>query len=674
MSISGMGLEAWSALLSLLLPFLAAVFCIFMRPGGRVAFSLYFLWLGGGCVAAWIYFLCAPLTDQVYIRLSWLQMPGVHLHLGLAHTAATACLVAIVSSIGLVTAFYSVGYLYQTGHATHRARYFGHVALFLFGMQVLLLAPSLFQFFLGWEIMGLCSYLLIGFSRESQDGPPAASKAFMYNRVGDASFVGGICIVVAIAGTTDFQALQTLHQEQALPTFWLSVAGFCWVVASAAKSAQFPLHGWLPDAMAGPTPVSALIHAATMVVAGVLLLHRMLPFMDMEHVQWIGGMAAATALLGAVQALQAAKLKQVLAWSTVSQLGWMLLILSMGGVEGSLSHLYAHAFFKAGLFLVAGLILSAAGQLVAPKDAPYIHWMRGIGGTSSSVLWLGVVFLLSLSGAPLSAAFLSKELSLHQMMLWWQTHQTQMTWFTTTLLTVALLTPMLTAWYSMRLFVLVFNPYSSRLFSGKPAFSRSMRIIPFVLVPGCTFLLLSWNPLAYQDSRGPVWAQSDPEAALFLLSIGLVGVGWLAGYFTTTVQLSTSDDTQESDFIRSLRLSLLSKLLRVLNSAADVFRPFQAERLTMKLAHLISGIQYFETHIVDRFVLLLAQAKVIVAQVAQWLDTFVADGLLKLIANVVYQVGPNTAEVQSGKLQGYLLRVVAVLMLGFATLALILLK
>jgi NADH-quinone oxidoreductase subunit L len=676
MSIAGLGIAGYSACVALLVPFLAAISCIFFRAWSKGSYAMYLFLLGVACFASWLYVFNAPTEDLVYVRLSWVQLPGLHLHVGLAHTATTAFLVAIVATVGLVVAFFSVGYLHQIGQTQHLARYYGHVALFLFGMQALLFAPGLFQFFLGWELMGLCSYLLIGFSRDSADGPPAASKAFIYNRIGDAFFIAGLGILLAVAGTTDFKALQDLHQEQALPVFWLAVAGFCWLPAAAGKSAQFPLHGWLPDAMAGPTPVSALIHAATMVVAGLLLLYRMAPLMDMVHLQWAGGMGAITALIGAFQAIQSTKLKQLLAWSTISQLGWMLLIWSMGGTEGSLAHLYAHAFFKAGLFLVAGIILSGAVQVVVNKEAFKKLSIFTMFKSVTFVRLLGIAFLLALSGVPVSAAFLSKELSLQQAIQWWQMHQTHMPWLSTLYLTVAVLTPGMTAWYSMRLFFLIQNALTDSKSSAPTSSFWLMRVAPFVLVPGCTFLLLSWSPLSLHAARGPVSYTPETSFWVLIVSLGLVLVGWGAGYFLQAPIPFFRHGQEETHAVKSRILPeiLLARLLVIRGALGLVFTYFHSDQLMKWVGRMSRIAHYVEINVVDRMVVGVAQGKVVIAQMTTWLDISVTDGFLKWIFTGVYHFGPKAAEVQGGRLQSYLVRAVAVLLLGFVILAVILMK
>jgi NADH-quinone oxidoreductase subunit L len=320
----------------------------------------------------------------------------------------SALMVLVVTGVGLLIHVYSIGYM--AGDPGY-SRYFTYLNLFTASMLLLVLAANVLVMFVGWELVGLCSYLLIGFWFERESAATAGRKAFVVNRIGDAAFLLGICLLFVTLGTLDFQeigqaveraGLALSPEKQALlaPIALLLFAG------ATAKSAQLPLHVWLPDAMEGPTPVSALIHAATMVTAGVYMIARMWPLFTaadwvLAHVVAVVG--AATALFAATVAVAQNDLKRVLAYSTISQLGYMFLALGVGAATAGMFHLTTHAFFKALLFLAAGSVMHAMHGLID---------VRRLGGLARAMPITSAGFLigaLALSGVPPLAGFWSKD-------------------------------------------------------------------------------------------------------------------------------------------------------------------------------------------------------------------------------------------------------------------------
>ena len=275
--------------------------------------------------------------------------------------AITAVMVFVVSFVSLMVFVFSMGYM----HGEQRyGWYFAALSLFAASMLLLVITNSLIFLYLAWEGVGLTSYLLIGFYWERQAAAEAAKKAFITTRIGDVGFLIGIILLWRVAGTFDIQEIIHLAQEGAFGETYLTVAMIFLFAGAVGKSAQFPLHVWLPDAMEGPTPVSALIHAATMVVAGVYLVARMLPVYDevliaRDVVLYIG---LFTAVMAATQGLVANDIKRVLAYSTVSQLGFMFVALGLGSVTAAMFHLFTHAFFKSLLFLGSGSVIHATHQ------------------------------------------------------------------------------------------------------------------------------------------------------------------------------------------------------------------------------------------------------------------------------------------------------------------------
>ena len=315
----------------------------------------------------------------------------------------TAVMLAVVTCISALVAIYSIGYMH--GDRGYR-RFFAYVSLFVFSMTLLVSASNFILLYVGWELVGLCSYLLIGFWYEKPTAAAAGMKAFLVNRIGDVGFALGIFLIWTTFGTLDFDrvfaAAGTIPSERATAICLLLLLGAC------GKSAQFPLHVWLPDAMEGPTPVSALIHAATMVTAGVYMVARCTPLfavsVDAQYaVATIGGI---TALLGGIIAVTQTDLKRILAYSTISHLGYMFVALgvcTLAGVTAAMFHLVTHAFFKALLFLGAGSVMHAAGGVID------IRRLGGLRRRLSVTYWTFLIGCLSIAGVAPLAGFWSKD-------------------------------------------------------------------------------------------------------------------------------------------------------------------------------------------------------------------------------------------------------------------------
>jgi len=339
------------------------------------------------------------------VRLwDWLPQQGGPLAtVGVLADAQSAVMLVLVALVAALVQIYSLGYLDREPPAA-LGRYYLYQSLFAFSMMGLVLAPNFVQLFVCWELVGLCSYLLIGFWYRKPEAARAAVKAFWITKAGDVGLLIGIVLLWRASGTFDFAALETMASSGLLPAAGFSVITFCLYLGAAGKSAQFPLHVWLPDAMEGPTPVSALIHAATMVTAGVYLLVRVdwlfaLTPDVLALVAWVG---ALTALMAATLACVQDDIKRVLAYSTVSQLGYMMTAIGAGFAAAGFLHLLTHGVFKALLFLGAGAVIHAVGT----ND---ITRMGGLARRMPQTTIVFVVGTLSLSGVPLFAGFLSKE-------------------------------------------------------------------------------------------------------------------------------------------------------------------------------------------------------------------------------------------------------------------------
>jgi NADH-quinone oxidoreductase subunit L len=340
-----------------------------------------------------------PLQQLLF---NWGATGGFSVDAALYFDPVTAVMCLVITGIGTLIHVYSIGYMHgDPGYA----RYFAYLNLFLFFMLLLVLGQNLVVMFVGWEGVGLASYLLIGYWFRDPAKTAAGLKAFIVNRIGDTGFLLAMFLIWYYAGTLDFQAVNAFFGATPPAAGMMTTIGVLLLVGACGKSAQIPLHVWLPDAMAGPTPVSALIHAATMVTAGVYLLSRLsglyLAAPDaMTIVAWLGGL---TALVGATMGVTQYNLKKVLAYSTMSQIGLMVMACGLGAFSVGMFHLYTHAFFKACLFLGAGAVLHA---LAGEED------MRRMGGLARRLPFTFAVFLLAtlaLCGLPPFAGFFSKD-------------------------------------------------------------------------------------------------------------------------------------------------------------------------------------------------------------------------------------------------------------------------
>jgi NADH-quinone oxidoreductase subunit L len=332
---------------------------------------------------------------------SWLEVGDLQVDFGLRLDPLSLLMLLVVTGVGGAIHIYSYGYLHDDRGFS---RYFAGLSLFTFSMLGIVLANNFLMLFIFWELVGVSSYLLIGHWFERPSAADAAKKAFITNRLGDFGFILGILMVWALAGGLNFSLIQDqLKQNPALFGSMATVVGLLIFCGAVGKSAQFPLHVWLPDAMEGPTPVSALIHAATMVAAGVYMLCRVFFIFNapaLQVIAWVGGF---TALLAALIAVQQNDIKRILAYSTLSQLGYMVMAVGLGGPTPAMFHLTAHAFFKALLFLGAGSVILA---LHHEQD---IWKMGGLRKKMPVTFWTFLVGTLALCGVPPLSGFFSKD-------------------------------------------------------------------------------------------------------------------------------------------------------------------------------------------------------------------------------------------------------------------------
>src|SRR4051794_5035679 len=422
-------------------------------------------------ITAYQYFFVDGKMNDVYqsiipIKYTWLQFsPNISIDMGIVLDPISVMMLIVVSFVSLMVHIFSVGYMKGEERFS---TYYAFLSLFTFSMLGLVISVNIFQIYIFWELVGISSYLLIGFYFDKPSAVAASKKAFIVTRFADLGFLIGILILAFHAQTLDFHTLIERLTTTSSPQFisiattsFLDVSMLTWgltliFIGGAGKSAMFPLHIWLPDAMEGPTPVSALIHAATMVVAGVYLVARLFPLysFDVVALNIVAYVGAISALLAAIIACTQTDIKRVLAYSTMSQIGYMMFALGVsryGGEQGlgymaSMFHLFTHAFFKSLLFLCAGAVIHVV----------HSNEMKDMGGLRKLMPITHIAFLiacLAIAGIPPFSGFFSKEEILHA------AYQSNKFVFG-----IALLTSGLTAFYIFRLYFSIF--YASPVSAG----------------------------------------------------------------------------------------------------------------------------------------------------------------------------------------------------------------
>ena len=424
----------------LFLPLLSATVITLFTLRNKTVSSLISI---GAVVAGFVMTLIFIHANGFHVNVetstNWLSIGGLQIDFGLKLDALSLMMLLIVTGVGGAIHIYSYGYM---DHDRSKARFFAFMSLFTFSMLGIVLANNFLMMFIFWELVGVSSYLLIGFWFEKPSAGDAAKKAFITNRLGDFGFLAGILIVWGVFGSLNFASINTSISSGYIfsrDASW-TIAGLLLFCGAVGKSAQFPLHVWLADAMEGPTPVSALIHAATMVAAGVYMLCRTLFLYSPDALHVIAYIGGFTALLAALIAIQQNDIKRIIAYSTLSQLGYMVMAVGLSGPTPAMFHLTTHAFFKALLFLSAGSII------LGMHHEQEIWQMGNIRKKMPVTFWTFLIGALALSGIPPFSGFYSKDSILAQAL-------GQKNYL---LFAVAVFVAGLTAFYTFRLFFVVF--------------------------------------------------------------------------------------------------------------------------------------------------------------------------------------------------------------------------
>jgi NADH-quinone oxidoreductase subunit L len=440
--------------------------------------------------------LCAFSVGKLTSSVTWIHVGNLEIPLGVTVNPLIQIMLLVVTGIGFLVHLYSTVYM---EHDEAKTRFFGHLSLFMFSMLGIVLADNFAMMFIFWELVGVSSYLLIGHWFTRPAAGKAANKAFIMNRIGDFGFMLGILMLWGAAGTVTFEGLEASKNALTTNPAYLTAALLCIFCGAIGKSAQFPLHTWLPDAMEGPTPVSALIHAATMVAAGVFMLARSAFMLEWETchcaattIAWVGGI---TALLAALMATQQDDIKRILAYSTLSQLGYMVMAIGVEpNVHGgpAMFHLWTHAFFKALLFLGAGAVIHA---LHHEQD---IWKMGGLLQKMPTTAKTFAVGTAALTGFPLLSGFWSKDSIL-----------AAASEKSTLLYLIGLFVAVLTAFYMTRLFVVAFlgKPRTEAAHHGHdgPAAMTLPLVILAVLSVIAGFVIFFKHPWFFGEEHHTHW-------------------------------------------------------------------------------------------------------------------------------------------------------------------------
>lgn len=549
----------------------------------------------------------------------WLSLGTTSIEIGILSTPVTRMMAAVVLFVSAMVHIFSMGYM---ANEKNTDRYFGFLGVFTFAMLGLVYSTNLLITFCFWELVGFCSYRLIAHTQHKPAASLAATKAFLLTKVGDIGFLIGLLLLWIQNGTLE---LTTLTSTGAIST----LAGICIFIGVVGKSAQFPLFNWLPDAMQGPTPVSALIHAATMVAAGIFLLVQLVPAFTPDTRWLITYVGIASALMGAVGAWLVTDIKKILAYSTISQLGFMILALGLGEAAGAFNHLLHHAFFKAGLFLGAGAIIHAMHQATHHQPGFDVQDVRNLGSLRKQMPFTFIGFAIvaaALAGIPGTTGFLSKEIILmavHQQNLWWLELAVWVLMFATPL-------------YIFRLFWFAFLKPATHAYTVEEV-PWIMRIPVIALAAGSiTFLfyeghLNSFATLVMQT-------QSKIPVVIMVVSIAVTAVALLAGWLIRN--RNTANTFIIQSFLDGSNVVLI--------------------RLSTGLAGLTSA---FDKKWIDRFIHALAYGKVALAHIVGWTDKNVVDGTVYSITWAARGLGGITRSVVNGKIQSYLLWAIAGLLI-----------
>ncbi len=636
---------------TILLAFLMSLGCFLdllqEDPEHRVYETNLFTWIPGGAIRT-------ASGESAVLLVEW----------GLQLDPLSALMILVVTGVGFLIHLYSIGYMWEEDGFY---RYFAYLNLFMFMMLTLVLANNFLLMFVGWEGVGLCSYLLIGYYIQKKSAGDAAKKAFVVNRIGDFGFVLGMLMIFTYFGTLDFtevfEKVASLYpQPEALwgPLCWIALLLF---IGATGKSAQVPLYVWLPDAMEGPTPVSALIHAATMVTAGVYMIARSSAIYSRapDVMLIVATVGIFTALFAASIALFQSDIKKVLAYSTVSQLGYMVTAMGVGAVSAGVFHLATHAFFKALLFLGSGSVILA---LHHEQDMTKMGGLKKYLPTTCWTMWVGT---LAIAGVPGLAGFFSKDEILWRAYSLPQGHF--IIWF------LGVLVAGMTAFYMFRMMFLTFHGKEQHASDSghHPHESPRVMIVPLMILAVGSILvgylgLPAWlGPNLLEEFLEPAFHTAyrpldeghhshSLEILLTVVSVAVAGLGIFLAYFFFLAQPSRTDQLRE-------RFQTLYRWVYNKYYVDELYDTLIVNRCK----NLGSGLSIFDHYVVDGIINGSAALTRFTARTSGLVDTHIVDRLVNLVAEIVEYFSSVFRRIQTGLVQRYFLAFVlgVIFVIGF---------
>lgn len=601
-----MSQNAW---LVALFPFLAFIIIIFITYKARLASAIVALASSIASLTVSVIILFEKISNPKATELSinWLNIPsvgtyrGLSVNMGILIDPLSALMIFIVTFISTMVILYSMGYMKgDNGYS----RYFAFISLFVFSMLGLVISNNYFQILVFWELVGLCSYLLIGFWYHKPSAADASRKAFITNRWADFGFMVGIILLFVRFGTFNFTELSKLIPSSTDLTF-LTIAGILIFIGPVGKSAQFPLHVWLPDAMEGPTPISALIHAATMVAAGVYLIARGFVLFEsapgvLTVITYVG---AFTAVFAATIALVQFDIKRILAYSTLSQLGYMVMAMGLGSMTAGMFHLTTHAFFKALLFL-------GAGSVIHVLDEQNIFKMGGLHKKMPITTWTFVIGALALSGIFPLAGFWSKD----------EIFGAALASEHLGLFVLALFVGFLTPYYMFRL---IFSAFFGDENSEHAHESPKTMTIPLIILAG------------------------------FSIVAGFINAPWLSKGFGQFIYFGKSETATIS-----IGIAVLSNIIAIAG-IGTAWLVYQRKIIDVKKAAEKLGWLYKllvnKYYIDELYHWLFERVVLMISYIFDWIDHYIIDGIFDGFANGIRVSGRKARVIQTGLLQNYAL-------------------
>ncbi len=615
-----------------------------------------------------------------HFRWNWFSLgvgdEAINFSAGILLDSLAGIMLVLVTFISLLVQIFSVAYMHGDRHYN---RYFAYLGLFTAAMISIILADNLLLLFMGWELVGFASYLLIGFWFEKKAAAKASLKAFLINRLGDVGLLLGLFGLYALFHTFDltdlnqsFSGTEVLNSENTTLLTLIGIGLFCGCVG---KSAQFPLQVWLPDAMQGPTPVSALIHAATMVAAGVYLLARCYAFFTPDALLVIAIIGALTALSGGLAALFQNDIKRILAYSTISQLGFMVMGMGTGNPEASLFHLVTHAFFKAALFLIAGIVIHAMHQglnQLSDHETVDRQDIRNMGGLQKVLPVTFIAYLLAFGGIvglPFFSGFLSKDAILSGAWAWAESKNNRLYFL---IPDIGFLSVLLTSFYMTRQLFFVFLG-KLRLDLAPAQLRHSVRneASPLLLFPVVLLALFSLasfyvtNPLdaatGWLYGTGklmpklqnmlPQEIAQDHQIHLYtailstLLALAGIAFAWYR-YRNLELKIGRVASAYASEPINPVARFTFNQFY------LDNLYRFTVIKPSRKLAQTVA---FIDRKVIDSSLHALGMGTVIGAKMIGWFDRVFIDGFVNLIAWISGWFGKLGRKLQGGELQSYYL-------------------